>query len=47
MPALADTTIRLLERPIDVVLVSHGEPVLRDAHAALERALREPGISAG
>ena len=42
-----DELRRLLERPIDVVLVSHGEPVLRDAHAALERALREPGISAG
>lgn len=30
---------RLLELPIELVLVSHGEPVLHDGHAALERAL--------
>jgi len=29
----------LLELPVEMVLVSHGEPVLRDGHAALERAL--------
>ena len=31
---------RLLELPAEMVLVSHGEPVLRDGRAALERALR-------
>jgi len=30
----------LLELPVELVLVSHGEPVLRDGRAALERALR-------
>ena len=30
----------LLERPIERILVSHGEPVLADGRAALERALR-------
>jgi len=29
----------LLQLPVEMVLVSHGEPVLRDGHAALERAL--------
>jgi hypothetical protein len=29
----------LLELPIEIVVVSHGEPVLSDGHAALERAL--------
>ena len=29
----------LLDLPVEMVLVSHGEPVLRDGHAALERAL--------
>ena len=29
----------LLELPVEMVLVSHGEPVLSDGHAALERAL--------
>ena len=29
----------LLELPIEMVLVSHGEPVLRDGRAAIERAL--------
>jgi hypothetical protein len=28
-----------LDLPVEMVLVSHGEPVLRDGHAALERAL--------
>jgi glyoxylase-like metal-dependent hydrolase (beta-lactamase superfamily II) len=44
---LRDTTPRgfkrslrgLLDLPVDLVLVSHGEPVLRNGHAALERAL--------
>ena len=31
----------LLELPIERVLVSHGEPVLHDARAALARALAE------
>jgi hypothetical protein len=31
----------LLELPIERVLVSHGEPVLRWGHAALERAIAE------
>ena len=30
----------LLELPIERVLVSHGDPVLEDGRAALERALR-------
>jgi glyoxylase-like metal-dependent hydrolase (beta-lactamase superfamily II) len=30
---------RLLELPVERVLVSHGEPVLEDGHTALERAL--------
>jgi hypothetical protein len=30
---------QLLDLPVEMVLVSHGEPVLRDGHAALERAL--------
>ena len=29
----------LLDLPVEMVLVSHGEPVLRDGRAALERAL--------
>jgi hypothetical protein len=29
----------LLDLPIEAILVSHGEPVLDDAHAALTRAL--------
>ena len=31
----------LLELPVELVLVSHGEPVLADGHAALARALRD------
>ena len=31
----------LLELPIERVLVSHGEPVLRQGHAALEEAIAE------
>ena len=33
----------LLELPIERVLVSHGEPVLRDGRAALARALARGG----
>lgn len=29
----------LLDRPVEIVLVSHGDPVLDDGHPALERAL--------
>jgi hypothetical protein len=29
----------LLDLPVEMVLVSHGDPVLRDGHTALERAL--------
>ena len=32
----------LLELPVELVLVSHGEPVLSDGRAAIERALDEP-----
>ena len=35
----ADLRSRLLELPIELVLVSHGEPVLENGRAALERAL--------
>jgi glyoxylase-like metal-dependent hydrolase (beta-lactamase superfamily II) len=31
----------LLDLPVEMVLVSHGEPVLRNGHAALERALAD------
>ena len=31
---------RLLELPVERVLISHGEPVLEDGRSALERALR-------
>ena len=33
----------LLELPIERVVVSHGEPVLRDGHAALRRCLLSAG----
>jgi hypothetical protein len=29
----------VLDLPVEMVLVSHGEPMLHDGHAALERAL--------
>ena len=35
----ADLRRRLLDLPIELVLVSHGEPVLENGHEALERAL--------
>jgi hypothetical protein len=33
----------LIELPVELLLVSHGEPVLRDGRAALARAIREVG----
>ena len=39
LPALAASLRPLLDLPVVRVLVSHGEPVLRDGRAALERAL--------
>ena len=33
----------LLELPIELILVSHGAPVLADGHAALAQALRDEG----
>lgn len=38
---LAEIMRPLLELPVERVLASHGEPVLRDGRAALARALRE------
>jgi hypothetical protein len=38
---LAELLSRLLELPIERVLVSHGEPVVHDGRAALARALAE------
>jgi glyoxylase-like metal-dependent hydrolase (beta-lactamase superfamily II) len=35
----------LLKLPVERVLVGHGEPVLANAHAALERALRAPSTA--
>jgi hypothetical protein len=35
----ADLRSRLLDLPVELVLVSHGEPVLENGHEALERAL--------
>jgi hypothetical protein len=35
----AELARRLLARPVELVLVAHGEPVLADGRAALERAL--------
>jgi glyoxylase-like metal-dependent hydrolase (beta-lactamase superfamily II) len=37
---LRETLRPLLELPVELVLVSHGEPVLEDGHAALAQALR-------
>ena len=36
-----DLQRRLAALPIELVLVSHGEPILEDGAAALDRALRE------
>jgi len=43
-PGLSQDELRtalgpLLDLPVELILVSHGEPVLRDGRAALERAL--------
>jgi hypothetical protein len=40
-PALAELLRALVELPIERVLVSHGEPVLRDGAAALVRAIAQ------
>ena len=37
---LREALLPLLDLPVDLILVTHGEPVLTDGHAALERALR-------
>jgi hypothetical protein len=39
LPELRDALRPLLERPVEMVLVSHGEPVLAEGRAALARAL--------
>jgi hypothetical protein len=39
---LRHTLLRLLELPVERVLVSHGAPVLRDGTTALARVLRSP-----
>jgi len=38
-PELRRELRKLLDLPIRMILTSHGEPALADAHAALERAL--------
>ena len=40
-PGLARLMVALIELPIERVLVSHGEPVLRDGRAALAHAIAE------
>lgn len=37
--AQRDALLPLLDLPVELVLVSHGEPVLSDGHAALAQAL--------
>jgi hypothetical protein len=34
---------QLIELPVEILLVSHGEPILHDGRAALAHALREAG----
>ena len=41
---LRDSLRPLLELPVERVLVSHGEPVLRDGHAALAAVLGADGV---
>jgi hypothetical protein len=43
-PGLAELLRPLLELPIERVLVSHGQPVLRDGRAALAHAITEAEI---
>jgi hypothetical protein len=31
--------MRLLDLPVELILLAHGEPVVENAHAALQRAL--------
>ncbi|MGH3030635.1 MAG: hypothetical protein ACRDNE_07690, partial [Gaiellaceae bacterium] len=40
LPELRDALLPLLELPVEMVLVSHGEPVLAEGRAALARALK-------
>jgi hypothetical protein len=42
---LREMLLPLLALPIELVLVSHGEPVLADGHRALSRALDAGGLS--
>jgi hypothetical protein len=46
-PELAELLRSLVELPVERVLVSHGEPVLRDGRAALVRAIAEAKAEAG
>jgi hypothetical protein len=46
-PGLARLLRPLIELPIERVLVSHGEPVLRDGRAALARAIAEAADELG
>jgi hypothetical protein len=46
VPELAAALAPLLELPVELVLVSHGEPVLPNGRAALARALEEARASA-
>ena len=43
-PGLAALLRPLIELPIERVLVSHGEPVLRNGRAALARAITEAEV---
>ena len=43
-PGLAQLLRPLVELPVERVLVSHGEPVLRDGRAALVRAIAEAEV---
>jgi len=40
---LAHQMRALLELPVELLVVSHGEPVLHDGRAALARAIRDAG----
>jgi hypothetical protein len=43
LAALREAMAPLLELPVEMVLVSHGEPVLRDGAAKVAAALRGAG----